>query len=110
MDRGRPLLSFATNDSLVSSPNAAKTGACLRTITSLRVFGDMALDILHLLCPATVISEESFRAATAGDFIEAGFRDEKQGAGSGRLQREFDEGRRLSGIIDFRIDGIGMPG
>src|ERR1700730_2846590 len=83
MEHGRPLQSFATSDSRVSSPSAAKTGAFASRWAAilLRFLGDMALDVLHLLCPTAVIHAKRFEAAVAGDFVEAGFCDQR-GSGS----------------------------
>src|ERR1700736_1169572 len=112
MEHGRPRQSFATSDSRVSSPSAAKTGAFASRWAAilLRFLGDMALDVLHLLCPTAVIHAKRFEAAVAGDFVEAGFCDHKQRAGRGLLQPEFDERGRLLRIVFVGIHGIGMPG
>jgi hypothetical protein len=55
----------------------------------------MVLDVLHLLGPTALIPAEGFEAAVAGKLIEAGLGDEKQSAGSGSLQPEFDERLRF---------------
>src|SRR5262249_15874726 len=71
---------------------------------------DIALNILHLLCPAAVIHAECFEAAVAGDILETGLREQKQCAARGLLQPEFDERRRLFRVIYIGIDGIWVPG
>src|SRR5258708_848981 len=112
IEQGRPAQSFATNDSRVSSPSAANTGARTNRWTAIRLRGlcDIVLDVLHLLCPATVIHAESLEAAIAGDLVEAGLCQQEQGAAGGLLQPEFDERGRLFRVIYFRIDAIRMPG
>src|ERR1700747_1187618 len=105
MERGWPPQSFATSDSRVSSPRAAKTGAraARLAVMRLRPLRDIALNILHLLCPAPVIHAECFEAAAAGDFVETGFTEQKQCAARGLFQPEFDERRRLLRVICFGI-------
>jgi hypothetical protein len=38
----------------------------------LRILCDMALDILHLFCPAAIVPAESFGAPVSGNAVEAG--------------------------------------
>src|ERR1700733_8508418 len=74
IDRRSPAQSLASSDNLVSSPRAAKTGACARcAATRLPALPDMALDVLHLLGPAPIVHAEGFRAPAARDLVEAGF-------------------------------------
>src|SRR6266478_6534115 len=72
----------------------------------LRLLCDIALNILHLLSPTSVILAECFEAAAAGDLVEAGLREQKQCTARGLLQPEFDERGRLV-LIYFGID---LPG
>src|ERR1035438_3156067 len=111
IEQGRPPQSFATSASRVSSPSAANTGArvCRLAAMRLRLFCDMLLDVLHLLCPTAVVHAECFVATVAGDFVKARLREHKQGAACGLLQPEFDKGGRFLGIIYFGIDAIRMP-
>ena len=83
MERGWPLESLATRERRVSSPSAAKTGACVRRlmVVRLRILRDISLHIFQLCCPAAVIHAECFEAPVGGDFVEAGLSEKKQGAG-----------------------------
>src|SRR6266436_9748133 len=72
----------------------------------LRLLCDIALNILHLLSPTSVILAECFEAAAAGDLVEAGLREQKQCTARGLLQPEFDERGRLVWIY-FEIE---LPG
>src|SRR4029077_17441640 len=87
------------------------TGARGRRLAanSLRPLGDMVLDVLHLLCPTPVIHAERLEAAVAGNLVEAGLGEQKQCAGRGLLQPEFDERGHLLRVIYFGIDSIRMP-
>ena len=64
IEQGRPSASLATSDNRVSSLRSAKTDAwvCRFAATVLRCFGDIGLDILHLLGPTALVSEEGFEA------------------------------------------------
>ena len=75
----------------------------------LRPWYDIALNILHLLCPAAVIHAECFDAAVAWDFVETRLSEQKQCAALGLLQPEFDERGRLLRIIYFGIERIRVP-
>src|SRR2546430_5355426 len=106
MERGCPRESLATSDSRVSSPKAAKTraGAFRLTAMALGRLRDMALNILHLLRPAAVISPERFQAPMSGELVEAGLGEHQQSSLRGFLQPEFDEGGRLLRVIEVRFD------
>src|ERR1700741_632003 len=112
MERGCPPDSFRTSNSRVSSPSAAKIGARARglVVTLFRPLRDILFNVLHLLSPTTIIHAERFQSTVAGDFVEAGLREQKQRTGWGLLQFEFDERRRFLRVIHFGIDGIRMPG
>src|SRR5208337_4871202 len=64
MDADCPELSRATSASRVLSPNAAKSTACAGRLDGARLgfFRDISLDILHLLCPAAVVSAQGVGA------------------------------------------------
>src|ERR1035438_3237441 len=79
-------------------------------MTPLRVLRDIALNILHLLCPAAVVPAECFEQAVAGNLVETGLSEQKQCAARGRLQPELDERGRLLRVIYLGIDGIRVPG
>src|SRR5262245_50866884 len=70
----------------------------------------MAGDVLHLMRPAPLIHAEGLRATMGRYLVEARLDDAEQGAGRSLFQGELDKCRRFAGIIDRRIDGIGMPG
>jgi hypothetical protein len=74
IELGRRPQSFATSDSRVGSPRAAKTSACVRRLpaTLLWLVCDIVLDVRHLFCPAAVVSPERFKTAVTGELIEAG--------------------------------------
>src|SRR5215469_102383 len=93
IEQGCPPESFATKASRVSSPNAAKTGACALPLEArlLRCFCNISLDVLHLFCPAALIPAEGFKTNVAGDIVETRLREHKQRASCGLLQPEFDK-------------------
>lgn len=66
--------SRATSFNLVSSPSAAKSGACLRHWRApakvLRRERDMFFDVFELLGPAVLVHVESFVTPMSGDFRE----------------------------------------
>jgi len=72
---GCPLHNFAISNSRVSSPKAAKIAARPRSaaVTLLWLLCDMALDVLHLLCPASIVHAKRFHASAGGNLIETGF-------------------------------------
>src|SRR5215475_14259836 len=105
MDRGSPSESFLTSNSLVSSPSAANNGARPLLVTRrLWLVREIALDIFHLLRPASVVHAERFHAAAAGNFIEAGFNQHEQCSRWNFLQPEFDKRGRLLRIVGLGID------
>jgi hypothetical protein len=69
----------------------------------------MGLDILRLGRPAPIIQPVRFGSAVFGQGVEAGFDDGQPRAARYRLKPEFDQRRRLLGVVDARIDGVGMP-
>lgn len=74
MEYGCPWLSFATSDSRVRSPNAAKTGACSgHAAATLLALCDITFDVLHLLCPAALVLQEGFLSTMRCNVLEAGF-------------------------------------
>src|SRR5215467_426034 len=93
IDRGCPLESFATKASRVSSPNAAKAGACAfpLAVSLLRCFCNISLDVLHLFSPTALIPAEGFKTKVAGDIVETRLREHKQCATCGLLEPEFDK-------------------
>ena len=96
IDCDRPLQSFATSCNLVLSPNAAKTGACARhTSASVLALGDIALYVLHLLCPATFVFAERFQTSMGRNSVETGLGDYQQCAVRYLLKFEFDNRGRL---------------
>src|SRR5215472_3315639 len=97
MEQRSPPESFATKASRVSSPNAAKTGACALPLAArlLRCFCNMSLDVLHLFCPAALIPTEGFKTKVAKDIVETGLREHKQRASCGLFQPELDKGGRV---------------
>src|SRR6267142_974761 len=76
----------------------------------LRPFRDMTFNVLHLLCPSSIIHAKCVQPAVGWDFLEAGLGEQKQCAGRRLFQPEFDERGRLPGVVYFGIDGIGVPG
>src|SRR5215831_17287241 len=94
IEQGCPPESFATKASRVSSPNAAKTGACVLPLAArlLRCFCNISLDVLHLFCPTALIPAEGFKTNVAWDIVETRLREQKQRASGGLLQPEFDKG------------------
>src|SRR3546814_9567052 len=70
----------------------------------------MALDVLHLLGPTAVVHAEGLVAAVRGDAVEARLGHRQQGAVAARLETELDQGRRLVGVVDARLDRVRMPG
>src|SRR6516225_5667024 len=80
MEQGCPPESFATKASLVSSPNAAKTGARARPLAGrlLRCFCNVSLDVLHLFSPTALVPAEGFKTKVAGDFVETRLGEHKQ--------------------------------
>src|SRR5262245_17449312 len=106
IDRGKPPTNVPTSARRVASPSAAKTEA--RSSSSVKL--DMPRNALDLLAPARVIHAIGLEAALHGDGGKAGFGYHEQGASGVRLEPEFHQRGWLLGIIDRRIDGIGMPG
>ena len=73
MECGRPSLSLVSSDSRVSSPRAAKTGACVRRLVDERLglLRDMVSDVLHLHSPAAIVLAECKVTAIGGQLVEA---------------------------------------
>src|SRR5258708_30598982 len=71
--------------------------------------GDMALDVLQLPRPPTVVHPERFIATPDRDAIEARFDDREDGPACGLLETELDERRRLLRVVHLRIDRIRVP-
>src|SRR6267378_5635456 len=112
MERGSPPDRVVTSDRRVSSPSAAKSAAWCRRFAALvsLPLRDMALDVLHLLSPATVIHTERFRTALRGHLVKAGLGEQQHGPGRGLLQPELDQRGGLLRVVHLRIDAVRMPG
>src|SRR5215471_4151599 len=97
MEQGCPLDSFATSDSRVSSPKAAKTGAGTRPLAAmlLRRFCNISLDVLHLLCPTAFIPAEGFKTEVPGEIVKTALSEHKERAARRFLQPEFDQRGRI---------------
>src|ERR1700728_1438007 len=85
---GSPAQAFATSASLVSSASAANSTACAgrRACARLRLLRDIVLDVLHLLCPAAVVTAHRITAPFGGDLFESRLGNHKQRASRGLLQ------------------------
>src|SRR3546814_2883794 len=57
-----------------------------------------------------VVHAEGLVAAVRWDAVEARFGHRQQGAVAARLEAELDQGRRLVGVVDARLDRVRMPG
>src|SRR5215470_5679267 len=97
MERGCPRESFATSDSRVSSPKAAKTGAGTRPLAAmlLRRFCNISLDVFHLLCPTAFIPAEGFKTEVPGQIVKTALGEHEQRAIRCLLQPEFDQRGRI---------------
>src|SRR5262252_9467030 len=97
MEEGWPSESFATKANRVSSPNAAKAGACALPLAArlLRCFCNISLDVLHLFSPTALIPAEGFKTKVARDIVETRLREHKQGTSCGLLEPEFDKRGRV---------------
>lgn len=73
MECGRRSPSLASSDSRVSSPSAAKTGACVHRLVDERLgpLRDMVGDVLHLDGPAAIVLAEGKVAAIGRQLVEA---------------------------------------
>src|SRR5262249_11499787 len=109
MDRGPPTDRRASSASRVRSPNAAKTGAARARPVGLVLRRDMSLDVLDLGRPPLVVHAEGLGAARQRDAVETGLDYGQLGAASHFLEHEFDQRRRLGGVVDRWIDGVGVP-
>src|SRR5438105_11428155 len=94
MEQGSPEQSLATRARRVLSPSAAKTRARAfgLAVMRLRILCDMALDILHLFCPAAVIPAKCLVAPVSRNAVEAGLSECQQCTSRNRFQPKFDEG------------------
>src|ERR1700761_9009642 len=113
MERGWPSERLASSARRVSSPSAAKTGACIGQAAAglrLELLGDIGFDVLHLLLPATFVLAESLFAAFARNVLEARLGHGEQRTRGNLLQPELNQRRRLGRIIDVGVDGIRVPG
>src|SRR5215831_12737541 len=93
MEQGCPPESFATKASRVSSPNAAKTGACAfpLAVRLLCCFCNISLDVPHLFCPTAFIPAEGFKTKVARDTVETRLREHQQCASCSLLQPDLDK-------------------
>src|SRR5690242_3051002 len=101
-----------TSRKRISSPNAAKSGTELSNSVSaigLRFLGKVFLDELDDHGPALLVGGEGFDAASERNLVEAGLGHGEHDAVGYFFQGEFDEGRRLFGIINARLGGVRMP-
>src|SRR5262245_22854372 len=105
MEEGWPSESFATKANRVSSPKAAKTGACALPLTArlLRCFCNISLDVLHLFSPTALVSAEGFKAKVPGDIVETRLGEHKQRARCDLLQPEFDKRGWVIGVVPVRV-------
>src|SRR6185437_4708443 len=72
---------------------------------------DVVADVLHLLRPPLVVCFESLFIAVRRQVVEAALGEVQSSAAFFRgLQVEFDKGGYLFGVIDVRVDRVGMPG
>src|SRR5262245_21300562 len=112
IERGGRSQSLATSFSRVSSPSAAKMRAwtAFGATRTLRVLGDIGLDILHLRGPTALVHPEGLEAPVAGKLVESRLGHRERGADRRLFQPEFDEGGRFRRVIHLGIDGSGMPG
>src|SRR5262249_23541 len=93
MEQGCPPESLATKARRVSSPNAAKTGACALSLADrlLRCFCDISLDVLHLFSPTALIAAKGFKTKVARNVVKTRLDEHNQGARCGLLELEFDK-------------------
>src|SRR5580698_11570136 len=113
IDMALPTHRAATSLSRISSPKAANTGAQFCNGLSLAAaalrFGDMLLDVLHLLIPPRAVHAQHVCAARQRYLIQTGFNHGEQRAAIDLLQLEHDQGRRFLRIVNLGIDGRRVP-
>src|SRR5690242_2026251 len=96
----------------ISSPRAANSATELSNSVSaigLRFLRNVFLDELEDHAPTLLVGGEGFDAARGRNLVEAGFGHSEHDAVGYFFQGEFDERRRLFGIIYSRLSGIGVP-
>src|SRR3954451_11701993 len=85
--------------SRVSSPSAAKSGAASRAREAATASArDMALDVLHLSGPSTLVHPEGLGAALDRDPVESRLGDGELGPVRRVFEPEFHERCRLGGV------------
>src|SRR5580700_11890826 len=112
MDIGPPSQRREMSHRRVRSPSAEKRSAefleCA-PILELRLLDKVFLDEPGLHFPPTLVSFERFGAPSQRNLIEPGFGDRQQNTARGVRQIEFDQRRRLLGIVDALLHSVGMP-
>ena len=71
--------------------------------------GEVLLEQLRLMFPATFVRGERLGASLEGDAIEAGLGDREGGASFDLLQLEHDESGGLLRVVDARLDRERVP-
>src|SRR6516165_5250607 len=113
IERGSASHSFATSNSRVSSPSAAKIGAQTWRLPDARLalLRNVVFNVLHLLRPAAVIPAERLEPPVVRELIEARLRDHKQCSVCSLLESKFDQCSWFARIVRWRVrflKGLGM--
>lgn len=96
MERGCPEDSLATSDILVASPRAANSAHGRGPPERRLGLRDIVFDVLHLLCPATVILEERLGAPRCRNVFKARFGDCQQCTSLSWLKMKLHQRGRLA--------------
>src|SRR6267378_1487602 len=108
IDSGPRRASRATRLSRVGSPSAAKRGAASATRRALPA-RDMALDVLELPGPATIIGAERLGATGRRQLVKPGLHDDERRAAVLRVREpELHQCHRLLRVVYLRVNRVGV--